>query len=142
MNPALLSSKRMDWETPGAFFKKLNDEFQFTLDVCATKENTKCERFFSPEDDGLKQQWFGVCWMSPPYGQEIKKWVGKAYAEALAGTATVVCLVPARTDTAWWHEYVMKGEVRFLRGRLTFVGAPHSAPFPCAVVIFRPNAQA
>lgn len=137
MNPALLSSKKMDWETPSAFFDELNQEFQFTLDVCATKENAKCSTFYSPEDDALSKRWFGVCWMNPPYGTQIKKWVGKAYIESQNGTATVICLVPARTDTSWWHDFCMKGEIRFVRGRLKFVGAKSPAPFPCAVVVFR-----
>jgi len=81
--------------------------------------------------------WDGVCWMNPPYGRTIGKWMRKAYESSLTGS-TVVCLVPARTDTAWWHDYAIKGEVRFLRGRLKFGGSANSAPFPNAVVIFRP----
>lgn len=131
------SSQRMDWETPQWLFDQLDAEFGFELDVCATPENAKCERYFTPEHDGLSQEWTGVCWMNPPYGREIGRWMRKAYESSLNG-ATVVCLVPARTDTAWWHDYAAKGEVRFLRGRLRFVGARHSAPFPSAIVVFRP----
>lgn len=108
-----------------------------SLDVCALPENAKCARFYSPVEDGLAQPWSGVCWMNPPYGRQIGPWMRKAYEEAQRG-ATVVCLVPSRTDTAWWHDYAMKGEVRFLRGRLRFQGASSSAPFPSALVIFGP----
>jgi len=132
------SSKTDEWETPQWFFDKLNAEFHFELDVCATPENAKCARYFTPEQDGLKQEWRGVCWMNPPYGREIGKWVKKAYESALEG-ATVVCLVPARTDTAWWHDYCMQGEIRFVRGRLKFGNASENAPFPSVVVVFRPG---
>ena len=125
------------WATPQAFFDGLNSEFGFTLDVCSTHDNAKCERYFTEAEDGLSQVWDGVCWMNPPYGRTIGKWMRKAYESSLTG-ATVVCLVPARTDTAWWHDYAVKGEVRFLRGRLKFGCSINSAPFPSAVVIFRP----
>jgi phage N-6-adenine-methyltransferase len=125
-------------ETPQDLFDTLNLEFNFSLDVCAVAENTKCSIFFSPEQNGLIQEWSGVCWMNPPYGRDIKKWIKKAYEASLKG-ATVVCLVPARTDTAWWHDYVMRGEIRYIRGRLKFGKAVNSAPFPSAIVIFRPN---
>ncbi len=135
------SSKTCVWETPKQLFEKLDSEFNFTLDVCALPENAKCRRYFTPQKDGLKQVWSGVCWMNPPYGREIGKWVEKAFKSAKAG-ATVVCLLPARTDTAWWHNFVMEAfEIRFLRGRLRFVGAESSAPFPSAVVVFRPWAS-
>lgn len=133
------SSKTILWETPQAFFDKLNGEFGFETDVCAIAANAKCPRFFSPEVDGLAQDWTGVCWMNPPYGRGIDRWMAKAHQSAIAG-ATVVCLVPARTDTAWWHDHAAKGEIRFVRGRLNFSGARlkgHNAPFPCAIVIFR-----
>lgn len=130
------SSKTDMWATPQDFFDRLNQEFHFEIDVCAIQENAKCARFFSPEDDGLKQKWQGVCWMNPPYGREISRWMEKAYESSLGG-ATVVCLIPARTDTRWWHDYASKGEVRFVRGRLKFGGHENSAPFPSAVVIFR-----
>ncbi len=126
------------WATPQDFFNKLNVEFNFELDVCALPENTKCSRFFSPSDNGLIQKWSGICWMNPPYGRVIGEWVKKAYESSLDG-ATVVCLVPARTDTRWWHEYCMKGEIRFVKGRLKFGDSKDSAPFPNAVVIFRAN---
>jgi phage N-6-adenine-methyltransferase len=107
------------------------------VDVCATPDKAKCERFYSPEIDGLAQEWRGTCWMNPPYGRVIGQWVKKAFESSRDG-ATVVCLLPARTDTAWWHDYCQRGEVRFIRGRLKFVGATANAPFPSAVVVFRP----
>lgn len=133
------SSKTDLWETPQAFFDALNSEFGFTLDVCAIPENAKCERFFTQTEDGLSQTWEGICWMNPPYGREIKKWVRKAFESSQTG-ATVVCLLPARTDTNWWHTWVVQAdEVRFVRGRLKFGTSKNSAPFPSAVVIFRAN---
>jgi len=134
---AAFSSETDEWATPARVFREVDAEFGFTLDVCATPENAKCRRFFTRDDDGLSQPWNGVCWMNPPYGARIGQWMEKALQEAGRGT-TVVCLVPSRTDTAWWHDCAAKGEVRFLRGRLTFGNAKNSAPFPSAVVVFRP----
>jgi phage N-6-adenine-methyltransferase len=131
------SSNTCEWATPQPFFDQLNAEFGFTTDVCATPDNAKCAHYFTQEQDGLQQEWTGMCWMNPPYGREIGAWVRKAYESANRG-ATVVCLLPARTDTRWWHEYCMKGEIRFVRGRLKFGGSKNSAPFPSAVIIFRP----
>jgi site-specific DNA-methyltransferase (adenine-specific) len=132
------SSKTCVWATPQDFFDKLDAEFGFALDVCALRENAKCKRYFTPEVNGLVQEWRDVCWMNPPYGREIGRWVAKAFESARNG-ATVVCLLPARTDTAWWHDYVMQAcEIRFVRGRLRFGGAESGAPFPSAVVVFRP----
>ena len=136
MNGGMYSSKTPEWETPQAFFDALDREFGFTLDVCATPENAKCLIFITPEMDGLKQRWGGTCYMNPPYGREIGKWVKKAYESSHQG-ATVVCLLPSRTDTRWFHDYCMKGEIRFIIGRLKFGGSKNSAPFPSAVVIFR-----
>ena len=124
--------------TPQDFFDKLNSEFGFELDVCAIPENAKCSKFFTPAQDGLKQEWSGVCWMNPPYGREIGSWMLKANESAKNG-ATVVCLVPARTDTNWWHQYAIQHEVRFVRGRLKFGDAKNSAPFPSAVVVIKPS---
>ena len=129
-------SKRQDWETPNDLFLPLENEFQFTIDVCATKENAKCLEYITEQMDALSLPWHGTCWMNPPFST-IGKWIKKAYEESLRG-ATVVCLVPSRTNTAWWHEYVMKGEIRFLRGRPKFKGAKHGFPQPLAVVIFKP----
>lgn len=129
---------REDWETPPEFFAEWDARFGFTLDVCATPANAKCARFFTPATDGLAQSWGSdVCWMNPPFGRQIQKWMHKAHLASLGG-ATVVCLVPARVDTAWWHDVVEAhaDDYEFVRGRLRFVGAPFNAPFPCAVVMF------
>lgn len=140
MNTELMfSSKTDEWPTPQYFFDGLDAEFKFNLDPCCTKETAKCKIFFTREDDGLSKSWSGhTVFMNPPYGRGINDWMRKAYMESLAG-ATVVCLVPARTDTAWWHDYAMKGEVRLLRGRLKFGDAKSNAPFPSAVIVFRPS---
>ncbi|MED4883057.1 DNA N-6-adenine-methyltransferase [Bacillus smithii] len=140
INKGLFTSKTDMWSTPQDFFDKLNKEFNFEIDVCATAENAKCKKYYSPEEDGLQQEWKGVCWMNPPYGRQIGKWVKKAYESSLKG-ATVVCLLPARTDTKWWHEYCMKGEIRFVKGRLKFGDGKNSAPFPSVVVIFGEKAK-
>jgi phage N-6-adenine-methyltransferase len=131
-------SLTVEWGTPQAFFDCLDGEFGFTLDVAAQAGNAKCARYFTPEVNGLAQPWEGVCWMNPPYGATIGAWVAKASESALQG-ATVVCLLPVRTDTKWWQRYcVPPVEVRFVPGRLTFGGAANPAPFPNALVIFRP----
>lgn len=131
----LFSSATDMWETPQNFFDELDKEFHFSCDVCATRENAKCAKFYTPEQDGLKQTWGGgILWLNPPYGREIGKWVKKASES----NATVVCLLPARTDTRWFHDYIYgKAEIRFVRGRLKFGGSKNSAPFPSMVVIFR-----
>ncbi len=133
---ACLSSKNMEWETPQDFFDGLNKRFHFSIDVCENDKNAKCPVYYTPEQDGLKQPWAGNCWMNPHYGREIGKWIKKAYEESRKW-ATVVCLIPSRTDTAYWHDYVMKSDkVEFVRERLKFGGATENAPFPNAVVIF------
>lgn len=138
MNTEVMFSSKTDmWETPQDFFDKLNEEFHFTVDVCAILENAKCEKFFTPEMNGLKQEWTGICWCNPPYGREIGKWVEKAYVASTWG-ATVVMLLPARTDTKWFHEYIYnKAEIRFIKGRLKFGNSKTAAPFPSMVVIYR-----
>ena len=139
------SSKKDDWGTPTAFFNELNQRFQgFDRDVCASAHNAKCKKFWTVEDDALSKTWKGYCWMNPPYGRQIRHWVKKAYESAESGEATVVCLLPSRTDTTWWHDYVMKAETLwFIRGRLKFEGAQNAAPFPSVIAIFGsyPNAQ-
>jgi phage N-6-adenine-methyltransferase len=131
-------SQTDEWSTPRDFFNKLDMEFgPFDLDPCATPENAKCSRFFTRQQNGLNQKWIGKVWMNPPYGREIGKWISKAYESSLTG-ALVVCLVPARTDTAWFQDFAMRGEIRFIRGRLKFGGSKNSAPFPSAIVVFRP----
>lgn len=137
-------SKAYCWSTPQDFFDKLNTEFHFTLDPCALPENAKCSNYFTPEQDGLEQSWKGhTVFMNPPYGHEISKWIKKAFEESLGG-CTVVCLLPARTDTSWWWDYCMLGEIRFIRGRLKFKGknedgkdVNYPATFPSAVVVFK-----
>lgn len=132
------SSNTDMWATPQDFFEKYNKIYKFETDVCAIKENAKCKNFFTPEQDGLKQQWTGVCWMNPPYGRTISNWVKKAYESSKQG-ATVVCLLPARTDTKWWHSYCMRGDIEFIKGRLKFGGSKNPAPFPSAIVVFKPE---
>ena len=134
------ASDDMAWETPENWFNYLNLEFKFTLDPCCVAETAKCKNYFTPDDDGLAKSWEDErVFMNPPYGREIPKWMKKAHDEARDNGALVVCFVPARVDTEWWHRYATKGEVRFPKGRVKFVGAEASAPFPIAVVIFRPR---
>lgn len=135
----MFTSGTDEWSTPPALFELLDAEFGFDLDVCATAANATCKRFYGRDDDGLAQDWRGTCWMNPPYGAEIGEWMAKAHLEAGGGT-TVVCLVPARTDTAWWWDHARHGEVRFIRGRLRF-GDAGAAPFPNAVVVFGRRAR-
>jgi site-specific DNA-methyltransferase (adenine-specific) len=133
------SSQTPEWPTPQWLFDLLDKEFAFTLDPCSTHTNAKCAKHFTREDDGLLKSWGEeVVFMNPPYGTEIAKWMAKAHTSAMHESATVVCLVPARTDTAWWHKYAMKHEIRLLRGRLKFGDGKNSAPFPSAVVVMRP----
>ena len=132
------SSKSNEWTTPQYLFDELDDEFKFALDPCATDENAKCSKYFTIEDDGLSKDWSkDVVFMNPPYGREIKKWIKKAYEESLNG-AIVVCLIPARTDTTYWHDFIFDkaDDIRFLRGRLKFGNSKNSAPFPSAIVIY------
>lgn len=152
MNGALLSSKNMGWCTPADFFSELDQEFHFNLDPAATDKSAKCARYFTPADDGLKADWGGCrVFCNPPYGRQINEWVRKGYEESKKPGTLVVMLIPARTDTSYFHDYIFHGkadEVRFIRGRLTFTdedgnptkdakGRPCSAPFPSAVVIWR-----
>lgn len=135
MNQALLSSKTGEWEMPQAFFDRLDWKYHFTLDAAATPENAKCERYFTQENDGLSKSWeWEIVWCNPPYGREIGKWVKKGYEESRY--AVVVMLLPARTDTAWFHDYCTKGKITFVRGRLKFGGAKDAAPFPSMIVEF------
>ena len=113
-------SRGSDWSTPQDLFDELNKEFRFNLDVCASDWNAKCKSYITKEIDGLGEDWGrNACWMNPPYGKVLNEWMKKAYESAKNG-ATVVCLVPSATDTAWWHDYAMKGEIRYLRGRPRF----------------------
>ena len=135
MNTNLMFSSKTDlWSTPQDLFNKYDAIYHFETDVCALQENAKCKRFFTPEMDGLKQEWTGVCWCNPPYGRQIGMWVEKA----VKSFATVVMLLPARTDTKWFHDWCLPyGKIEFLRGRLKFGGCENSAPFPSMVVVFQ-----
>ena len=141
----LFSSNKSDWETPDWLFDELNAEFRFFWDAAANGQNKKCDCYISMQSDALETPWSevplayeGAWWLNPPYGREIGKWVRKAWREAQNGL-TVVVLCAARTDTEWWHDYAMKAdEIRLIRGRLKFKGAPHAAPFPSAILVFRP----
>ena len=138
MNEGMYSSNTDEWGTPQKLFDELNERFDFDVDVCANAENAKCRRYFSKEEDGLKQDWtqFKTCWMNPPYGRQIGSWIEKAYETSLHGT-TVVCLLPSRTDTRWFHDYCVKGDITFIKGRLKFNDGKVPAPFPSMIVIFR-----
>lgn len=138
INSGLFTSNSDDYGTPQKLFDELNAEFNFDVDVCASASNAKCRRYFSAEENGLVQDWskYKTCYMNPPYGRQIINWIQKAYESSLQGS-TVVCLLPARTDTKWFHEYCLKGEIRFLRGRLKFNDGKNSAPFPSMIVVFR-----
>lgn len=136
----LFSSKTGNWATPQEFFDRLNEEFKFTLDPCADVLNHKCEKYYTEEQDGIKQDWSGErVFCNPPYGREVSKWVKKCFEETYCGKCQLaVLLLPARTDIKWFHKYIYhKSEVRFVSGRLKFGGINCSAPFPSMVVIFR-----
>lgn len=135
MNKVLFSSNKEDWETPQDLFNELNKEFNFTVDVACSEENYKCNRYYTEKENGLKQNWDNeIVWCNPPYGRKIGDWVKKASESK----ATVVMLLPARTDTKWFHEYIYnKAKIRFIKGRLKFGGSVNSAPFPSMIVIFR-----
>jgi len=137
----MFSSKTNEWSTPQAFYDKLNDEFHFTLDPCATFFNAKCRKWYGIHDDGLSKSWENqIVFCNPPYGRAIKKWVKKAYEESKH--AKVVMLMPARTDTSYFHDYIYhKAEIRFVRGRLKFGDSKNPAPFPSMVVIFDRNGE-
>jgi site-specific DNA-methyltransferase (adenine-specific) len=137
----MLRAKSSEWETPFEFFSKLNDEFHFTLDPCATAQNAKCPKFYTKEEDGLAQSWENErVFMNPPYGAEVANWIAKAYFER-DRAEVIVALLPVRTDTRWFHDFVIgKAEIWFVKGRLKFVGPkgiPGTATFPSMVVVWR-----
>ena len=136
----MFSSKSNDWATPQDFYNQLDAEFGFTLDPCASQASAKCSSFYTADDDGLSKNWEGqTVFMNPPYGRKIGNWIQKAYEEGEKGNTRVVALIPARTDTKYWHNYCMKAtEIRFVKGRLKFGhgNTKNSAPFPSAVVVF------
>ena len=138
MTKGLFSSSTNEWATPKKVFEELNNEFHFNLDPCSTHENHKCDKYYTKEDNGLVQDWGGQCvFCNPPYGREIADWVRKCYEESLKPDTTVVMLIRARTDTAYFHDYIYHKakDIRFLRGRLHFNEAG-PAPFPSMVVVF------
>lgn len=139
MNTKLMFSSKSDlWSTPQYLFDELNKEFNFDIDVCANSENAKCKKYYSEEQNGLLQEWTGVCWCNPPYGRQIGKWVEKAYITAKIGVGTTVMLLPARTDTKWFHSFIYHiAEIRFIKGRLKFGNSKNAAPFPSMIVIFK-----
>ena len=141
MNTAVMFSSETDlWSTPQGFFDSLHKEFNFTLDPCATPDNAKCEKYFTKEIDGLKQNWGGeTVFCNPPYGRAIKEWVKKCYEESLKPNTTIVMLIPARTDTTYFHDYIYHKakEIIFVKGRLKFGDSRNSAPFPSMVVVFK-----
>ena len=139
MNNVHFSSETNEWSTPIDLYNSLDEIYNFTLDPCSTKENAKCKNYYTIEDNGLIQDWAKeIVFMNPPYGREIKDWVKKAYEESLKG-ATVVCLIPSRTDTKYWHDYIFPyaREITFLKGRLKFGNSKNTAPFPSAIVVFK-----
>jgi phage N-6-adenine-methyltransferase len=133
----LFTSLTPEYSTPEWLYQRLHNEFHFTLDPCATIENYKCKRYFTKTDDGLKQKWSGRVFMNPPYGREIYFWIKKAYESVVNNDCQlVVCLIPSRTDTKWWHEYCMKSkDIRFIKGRVRFRNNK-PAPFPSCIVVF------
>lgn len=140
INEGMFTSNRLDWATPQGYFDLVAQEFAFTLDAAASPHNTKVpDAYYTEDEDALTLPWEGVVWCNPPYGRGIGHWVQKGYKESQRGSV-VVMLIPARTDTSWWHEYVMRAaEVRLVKGRLVFGAgeATSNAPFPCALVVFR-----
>lgn len=138
MDSVLFSKSSDEWTTPEAVFNSLNAEFNFTLDPCATSDNHKCEQYFTKDQDGLTKNWGGCSvFCNPPYSR-ISQWVRKCYQESLKPGTVVVMLIPARTDTRYFHDYINhRSEVRFIKGRLRFSNSEHNAPFPSMVVIFR-----
>ena len=135
------SSKSNEWNTPDDLYNILDKEFNFTLDPCTNGENNKCDKFYTEKENGLIQDWSkDIVFMNPPYGRQISQWIEKAYNESLKG-AKVACLIPSRTDTKYWHDFIFNeaSEIRFIKGRLKFVDSKNSAPFPSAIIIYDRN---
>lgn len=139
----LMSSKTGEWATPQNFYNELNNKYHFTLDPCATFENHKCEKYYTKEDNGLLKIWKGErVFCNPPYGREIGKWVEKAFNENQNNNVFIVLLLPARTDTKWFHDYIyMKHKIKFIKGRLKFNDGKQSAPFPSMLVILESKGE-
>jgi site-specific DNA-methyltransferase (adenine-specific) len=139
-NTQMLTENTDEWETPDKLFKKLDDEFHFTLDSCASDENHKVDNYYTIKTDGLRSPWSGVVWCNPPYSN-IADWIKKGYEEAQKG-CTVVMLIYSKTDTKYWHNHVMKAdEIRFIKGRVTFKGAKNTSPAPSSIIVFRPYSK-
>lgn len=138
MNKALFSSKKENWTTPQWLFDQLNEEFDFTLDAAASDDNAKCQKYFTERENGLLRSWEGeTVFCNPPYGRELAEWVKKAYEEGQKPGTTVILLIPSRTDTRFFHDYILgKAEIRFLKGRLKFGDAKNSAPFPSLIAVY------
>ena len=135
-------SAKQEWETPSIFFDKLNEEFEFTIDLAANSTNTKCVSFFSKEQDAMDQDWHGICWLNPPYGSsgkyKLSEWIKKGFNESQKHNSTIVILIPARTNTNWWHNYCMKSkEIKLVKGRPKFGGAKYGLPQPLAIIVFK-----
>lgn len=140
LNQGMFSSNSSEWETPQDLFDVLDNQHHFVLDACATPVNAKCDRFYTLAEDGLSQPWESCTWCNPPYGRAITDWVEKAYTECVYNHVSSVLLLPARTDTRWFHDYLYKQEqhgisIEFLRGRLKFGNSQNSAPFPSMIVM-------
>jgi len=138
-------SHKQDWETPNNLYQIAHARYNFTFDLAANEENTKCDKFFSIKDDALSQEWIGCCWLNPPYGilkEKLSSWVKKAYEESLKETCSVAILIPARTNTKWWHKYCMKAkEILFIEGRPKFKGCKYGLPQPLVIVFFNGNSN-
>lgn len=139
ITPGMYTQDKKDWETPQWLYDLLDRQYHFHLDPCATDETAKCDRWFTKADNGLKRAWFGSVYVNPPYGREIGDWLARAAHQIrYKRVERIVMLLPARTDTKWWHRYVMghAKEIRFIEGRLKFQGGSTSAPFPSVIAIF------
>lgn len=141
MNKILFSSKKEDYETPQYLFNELNEEFHFTLDPCSDENNFKCKKHYTIKEDGLKKDWSGnIVFCNPPYGRKIYDWIKKSFEESKKNNTIVVLLIPSRTDTKYFHEFLYKKdnvELRFLKGRIKFGNSDHGAPFPSLIAIMR-----
>lgn len=142
INRALFSSEKETHETPQWLFDELNKQFEFDVDVCALPESAKCERYFTPTDNAFTKVWNGCCWMNPPYGRKISEWMIYAAEQSSQNGSTIVCLVPSRTDTKWFHN-ALENEpaVMFIKRRLKFGNAKALAPFPSMIMVFSSNAK-
>jgi len=135
-------SDKTEYETPNSLFQPLKEEFNIELDVCANENNTKCEKFFSKEDDAFTKVWIGNCWMNPPFGKNMRKWAIKAWEESKKYGGTKVCLLPVRANTKWWNKVIMDAEIRFIIGEVNFNNQERGLWLPMCIVIFGENAKA